>query len=320
MLIVQKFGGSSLDGPDRLRRSAEIVSALWAQGHSTAVVVSAMGESTDSLVSMARELDGCPSPREMDMLLSSGEQQSAALMAMTLKGMGLEAMSLTGWQSGILTNSIHGDAAIEQTLPWRVQKALRRGICPVVTGFQGVDIEGDITTLGRGGSDTSAVALAAALKADSCRIYSDVAGVYTADPRLIKDARHIERMDLGDMLILAHSGSQLMHSKSVSMAMEEGVEPELFSSFGEDGMSRLCRMDYDSRPDYAGVTCDRERSQLTLAGKACSPQTLRDMAAILRDNGLDALGGRAGEGFAWLKLRPEQLIYGLELIHEAYFG
>ena len=320
MPIIQKFGGSSLEGMERLRRSAEIVRQARLRGEEPVVVVSAMGESTDSLCELALEIDPRPSRREWDALLSSGEQQSAALMAMMLRSMGLEAISLTGWQSGIFTSSRHSDADIEQTLPWRVSEALRQGQTPVVCGFQGVDIKGDITTLGRGGSDTTAVALAAALGAEHCRIYSDVAGVYSADPRLIKDAVHIDKMDIRDMLTLSHSGSQLLHAKSVALAMEQAVDMELFSSFGEKESSIVCPLRDAERPDYAGVTRDAERCQLTLVGKACGIDTLHRMAALLKDEGVEVHGGRAGEGFVWVKTPAEQLIFAMELVHREYFG
>ena len=319
MLIIQKFGGSSLDGPERLRCAAETVKAARMAGHRCVVVVSAVGDSTDHMAELALEIDPGHSKREWDALLSSGEQQSAALMAMMLGSMGVDAISFTGWQSGIYTNSIHADADVEQTLPWRVSAALRQNKTPVVTGFQGLDIKGDVTTLGRGGSDTTAVALAAALGADRCRIYSDVAGVYTADPRLIKDARHIPLMDMGDMLTLAHSGSQLLHAKSVALAMAEDVELELYSSFGEEQMSVVRRLEDEERPDYAGVTRDKERCQLTIVGKACTVQTLRDISALLKDEGIEVMGGRAGDGFCWVKLMPQQLDFALGLVHSKYF-
>lgn len=319
MPIIQKFGGSSLAGAERIRRSAAIVEDMRRSANEVVVVVSAMGESTDELSSLALQIDPKPSKRELDALLCAGEQQSAALMAMTLRHAGLPAISLTGWQSGILTNSRHGDADIEQTLPWRVTEALRQRLIPVVTGFQGLDIKGDMTTLGRGGSDTTAVALAAALGAERCMIYSDVPGVYTADPRLIREARHMERMDIRDMLTLSHSGSQLLHWKSVALAMEESVALELLSSFGDSGTSLVCPLAEKERPDFAGVTRDAELSQLTLVGKACSAQTLRDIVYLLKSEGVDALGGRAGEGFVWVKTDPMQLIFAMELVHRAYF-
>lgn len=319
MSIVQKFGGSSLAGAERIRRSAAIAGDMRRSGKDVVVVVSAMGESTDELSRLAHEIDPSPSKRELDALLSSGEQQSAALMAMALRAAGLPAISLTGWQSGIFTNSRHSDADIEQTLPWRVSEALRQGLIPVVTGFQGVDIKGDITTLGRGGSDTTAVALAAALGAERCMIYSDVPGVFTADPRLIKEARHIERMDIRDMLTLSHAGSQLLHWKCVELALEQGVSMELLSSFGDNGMSLVCPLSPDSRPDYAGVTRDTEHSRLTLVGRACTAQTLRDVVYLLKNEGIDALGGRAGEGFIWVQTDPAQLTFAMELVHRMYF-
>lgn len=319
MRIVMKFGGSSLADTQKIRAAAEKAALLHRQGYGVVVVVSAQADTTDDMIARAEQIHPNPPVREMDAFLSAGEQMSAALMAMTLSAMGLPAVSLTGMQAGILTDGAYGNAQVLGLCNHRIENELAAGKIVVVAGFQGMNGKGDITTLGRGGSDTTAVALAAALKAERCMIYSDVPGVYTADPRLIKEARHIERMDIRDMLTLSHSGSQLLHWKSVAMALEQGVSPELLSSFGHSGASVVCPLSEEERPDYAGVTRDAELSQLTLVGKACSAQTLRDLVYLLKSEGVDALGGRAGEGFVWVKTDPAQLMFAMELVHRAYF-
>ena len=223
MLIVQKFGGSSIADGDRLRRAAGICMRQRLNGNEVVVVVSAMGDTTDLLADRARVLGGKPSPREMDALITTGEQQSAALLVMTMESLGIPAVSLAGWQAGIYTDCRYGDSDIRLIAPVRIREALSRGRVPVVTGFQGVCAAGDITSLGRGGSDTTAVALAAALESDCCEIYTDVDGIYTADPRLIPDAVKLDAIDYRDMLALAEAGSQVLHAKSVELAMANSV-------------------------------------------------------------------------------------------------
>ena len=319
MLIVQKFGGSSLADAERLRRAAGICMAARNRGHSVVMVVSAMGDTTDGLIELAHTISSAPPARELDALMSTGEQRSAALMAITLESMGVSALSLTGWQAGMYTDGTHGDAALELTMPTRISAALRAGVTPVVAGFQGVDIRGDVTTLGRGGSDTSAVALSAALPAQRCEIYTDVNGIYTADPRLVGGARRLSEIDYGDMLLLARGGSQVLNARSVELAEAGGVDIYLLSSAGEPGYSVVRRLENERRPDFAGVTRDTARSCVTLVGKGCRSHTLPELAALLTDAGVSVRGGRMGAGYASVKTDPGQLSFALEKVHEYIF-
>ena len=203
MLIVQKYGGSSLKDPERLRHVARMCKERSAGGAELVVVVSAMGGTTDVLTDRAHEMNTAPSARELDALVTTGEQQSAALLVMAMEETGLPAVSLTGWQAGILTDAGYGNSDIRLISPGRIRAELSRGRVPVVTGFQGVCAAGDVTSLGRGGSDTTAVALAAALEADECEIYTDVDGIYTADPRLVDTAKKLDEITYDEMLDLA---------------------------------------------------------------------------------------------------------------------
>lgn len=229
MRMVQKFGGTSLAEPRLLRRAAAIA-AQAAQNGQVAVVVSAQGDTTDRLIAQAAEVSPGPAARELDTLLSAGEQMSAALLAMTLAARGTAARSLVGWQAGIHTDGGFGGARITDIDPSRVLAAMEGGVIPVVAGFQGVSA-GEITTLGRGGSDTTAVALAIALGADVCRIYTDVDGVYDRDPRRDPAARRYARIGYGDMLALARSGAQVLHPRCVELARAHGLPLEVRSTF-----------------------------------------------------------------------------------------
>ena len=231
MLIIQKFGGSSVRDAERIRNAAQIIAEAFRAGHDIVVVLSAQGDTTDELLNKAAELNPRPSARELDMLLTTGEQQSVALMAMCLEDMALPVTSLTGWQAGIRTDAAHGSARITQIEPDRILRELERRRIVLVTGFQGVSEAGDYTTLGRGGSDTTAVALAAALHADRCQIYTDVEGVYTADPRKDKTAEKLDEISYDDMLKLISSGAQVLMDRSVELARRHGVELEVLSSF-----------------------------------------------------------------------------------------
>lgn len=229
MLVVQKYGGSSLADGQRIRSAAQKVAQQVRWGNQVVVVVSAQGNTTDDMLDrlMTRE----PEPRELDAYLASAEQQSAALMAMALQELGLPAVSLTGLQAGLLTDSNHQDARVRQLNSNRIRQELDQGRTVVVTGFQGVDIHGDITTLGRGGSDTTAVALAAFLKADRCMIYTDVDGVYDRDPRKYPDALRFEVIGYDAMLKLAREGAQVLHDRSVELAKQHRVSIQVLSSF-----------------------------------------------------------------------------------------
>ncbi len=231
MLIVQKFGGSSVADAEKIRRVAGIIADTFCEGHDVIVVLSAQGDTTDELLEKAAEINDKPSKRELDMLLSTGEQASIALMAMALEKLGLPVVSLTGWQIGMLTDSNYGNAHIKKINPERLRRELDKRRIVLVAGFQGINRYDDITTLGRGGSDTSAVAIAAALHADACHIYTDVEGVYTADPRKVEGARKLEEITYDEMLELASLGAQVLHNRCVEMAKRYGVNLEVRSSY-----------------------------------------------------------------------------------------
>lgn len=231
MRIVQKFGGTSLMDTQRILTAAGRAAGLARQGDQVVVVVSAQGHTTDQLVAQAWELTEQPSPREMDAYLSAGEQMSAGLMAMAIQSLGCDAVSLTGWQAGLRTDETYGNARVQGLNNRRIEEALEQGKIVVVTGFQGVNDRGDITTLGRGGSDTTAVALAAFLKADLCQIYTDVDGVYDKDPRKYPDAVKYERIGYDAMLELARQGAQVLHDRSVELGKQYKVPIQVISSF-----------------------------------------------------------------------------------------
>ena len=231
MLIVQKYGGTSLEDRERMEAAARRMSDLARQGHKVVAVVSAQGHTTDRMIAKAAELNRRGSAREMDAYLAAGEQMSAGLMTMAIGALGHPAVSLTGWQAGIHTDGVHGNARILSVDTDRIQKELDRGRIVVVAGFQGIDPEGDITTLGRGGSDTTAVALAAYLKADKCQIFTDVDGVYDRDPRLYADAIRFGCISYERMLALIENGAQVLHDRSVELAREFSMPVEVLSAF-----------------------------------------------------------------------------------------
>lgn len=234
-LIVQKYGGSSLADATSIKRVAERIYKTHREGNQVVVVVSAMGDTTDELLDLAGECTPKPAPRELDMLLTAGERISMALLAMTIKGMGIDALSFTGSQAGMITTPVHGAAKIVDVTPGRVREAIDEGAVAIVAGFQGFSRDSrDITTLGRGGSDTTAVALAAALDADRCEIYSDVDGVYTTDPRIVSHARKLDAVSSEEMLELAAGGSKILHLRAVEYARRHGVEIHVRSSFSDD--------------------------------------------------------------------------------------
>lgn len=228
--IVQKFGGSSVANAERIFRVAKIITDAYAKGNEMCVVLSAQGDTTDDLIAKAEEINPNASKREMDMLLACGEQMSIALMAMAIEKLGYPVVSLCGWQVGMNTSSTHSFARIKKVTCERVKEELDKKRIVLVAGFQGVDKYGDVTTLGRGGSDTTAVAAAAALRADECRIYTDVEGVFTADPRLIPEARRLSAVDSEEMLRLASLGSQVLHERSAALALRFAVPLTVLSS------------------------------------------------------------------------------------------
>ena len=315
MLIVQKFGGSSIADGDRLRRAAGICMRQRQNGNEVVVVVSAMGDTTDLLADRARVLGAKPSPREMDALITTGEQQSAALLVMTMESLGIPAVSLAGWQAGIYTDCRYGDSDIRLIAPVRIREALSRGRVPVVTGFQGVCAAGDITSLGRGGSDTTAVALAAALESDCCEIYTDVDGIYTADPRLIPDAVKLDAIDYRDMLALAEAGSQVLHAKSVELAMANSVVIHLLSSFNDAPGSQVRALRDGSRADFAGITRSRTSGEISLAGKAADAAALSRAVLLLAAEGIEVLSGSVGDGRISVLVGEAEQPRAMQLLH-----
>jgi aspartate kinase len=273
-LLVQKYGGTSVGSVELINRVAARVAAVRERGDRIAVVVSAMGDSTDRLVDLAKQIAPEPLAREMDVLLTTGEQVSVALLAMALNVRGVPARSFTGAQVRVLTTSVHGRARIENVETERLRAALDEGVVPVVAGFQGVDSSGNITTIGRGGSDTTAVALAVALKADECQILTDVDGVYTADPRVVPDARRLEKLSFEEMLELAGQGSRVLHLRSVEFAAKYNVPLRVLSSFGDGPGTLICKEDQRvEAPVVAGVAFNRDEAQITVTGLPESPST-----------------------------------------------
>ena len=264
MLIVQKYGGTSVANPERIKNVAQRVARYRAQGDQVVVVVSAMSGVTDNLIKMARELMPLPNEREMDMLLATGEQTTIALTAIALHALDVPAISLTGAQAGIVTDGVHTKAKIKNITPKQVHALLSEGKVVIVAGFQGQTMEGQITTLGRGGSDLTAIALAAALKADLCQIYTDVDGVYTADPRIVPGARKLAEISYDEMLELAGLGAKVMQSRSVEFAKKFGVVFEVRSSLN-DNPGTIVKEETPSMEDVVirGVSLDKNQAKIT---------------------------------------------------------
>ena len=270
-LIVQKFGGSSVRDAERVKNAARIIAETYLKGNDVIVVLSAQGDATDDLIAKAMEINRHPSKREMDMLLSTGEQISVALCAMALESMGLPCVSLAAWQVGIHSTPQHSDARIQQIDPDRIRMELDSHRIVIVTGFQGVDNRGDVTTLGRGGSDTSAVALAAAFRADLCQIFTDVDGVYTADPRLVPNARKLEEITYDEMLELASQGAQVLHNRSVELAKKFRVNLEVLSSLERKPGTKVKEVTKVEKTNIAGVAKDTSIARIALMGVAHTP-------------------------------------------------
>ena len=287
-LIVQKFGGSSVANADRVRNVARIITETYRRGHKVVVVLSAQGDTTDDLIEKAREINSHPSKREMDMLLSTGEQISCALCAMAIENLGCPVVSLTGWQAGVRTDSAYGNARIKRVDAERILAELDKNAIVIVTGFQGVNKYDDITTLGRGGSDTSAVALAAALKADLCQIYTDVDGVYTADPRLVPGAMKLEEITFDEMLELATLGAQVLHNRSVEMAKRYNVNLEVISSFsGQPGTKVKEVAKTMEKTHISGVAKDKNVARLALVGLEDEPGIAFKIFSLLAKNNIN---------------------------------
>jgi aspartate kinase len=270
-LIVQKYGGSSVANAERLRNAANRIIETYNEGHSVVVVVSAQGDTTDDLIKKAFEVNENPSKREMDVLLSTGEQISMSLLAMAIENQGYHATSLTGFQAGIHTNSKYGNARIKNIDTERLYIELDKKNIVIVAGFQGRNKFDDITTLGRGGSDTTAVALAATLHADLCEIYTDVDGVYTADPRIVKNARRLDEISYDEMLELASLGANVLHNRSVEMAKKYGVHMVVRSSLNNHSGTVIREVENMEKMLIRGVTRDNDITRITVLGVEDTP-------------------------------------------------
>jgi aspartate kinase len=271
-LIVQKYGGTSVGDPDRIKNVAARVAKAYAKGDRIVVVVSAMSGVTDRLIKMAKEIMPLPNEREMDVLLATGEQTTIALTAIALQAIKVPAVSLTGAQAGIVTDGVHTKARIQNITPRRIHELLNQGNVVIVAGFQGQTPEGQITTLGRGGSDLTAIALAAAIKADLCQIFTDVDGVYTADPRIVPSARKLDEISYDEMLELASLGAKVMQSRSVEFAKKFGVVFEVRSSLNENPGTIVKEEAKNMEAVVVrGVSLDRNQAKITLVGVPDKP-------------------------------------------------
>ncbi|MBB6730539.1 aspartate kinase [Cohnella zeiphila] len=287
-LYVMKFGGSSVGTTERMQRVAQRIVDKKLQGHQVVVVVSAMGDTTDDLIDKSSELNAQPPAREMDMLLTTGEQISTALLAMAIHKLGHAARSFTGWQAGIETEAVHGKARITNIEPKRLLSALGRGEIVIVAGFQGMTEDGEITTLGRGGSDTTAVALAAAVQADACEIYTDVDGVYSTDPRVVKCARKLDVISYDEMLELAHLGAAVLHPRAVEYAKHHRVRLVVRSSFTQNE-GTLVREEpaMEQGVVVSGIAFDKNVARISILGVEDVPGVLANVFGALADAGID---------------------------------
>ncbi|MEN9739783.1 MAG: hypothetical protein RLZ72_49 [Actinomycetota bacterium] len=287
-LIVQKFGGSSVADAESIKRVARRIVATKQAGHDVVVAVSAMGDTTDELIDLAHSVTDNPDPREMDMLLTTGERISMALLAMAVKSLGVDARSYTGSQAGMITDSQHGAARIVDVTPDRVREALDEGAIAIVAGFQGFNRDSkDITTLGRGGSDTTAVALAAALNADVCEIYTDVDGVFTADPRIVSKAHKVDVVTFEEMLELAAAGAKVLHIRAVEYARRHGVTLHVRSSFAdkEGTLVVAARGENMEEPIITGVAGDLSEGKITIIGVPNVPGKAAEIFTIVAGSG-----------------------------------
>lgn len=287
MLVVMKFGGSSVADLDKIRHVAERCIEKWKEGNQVVVVLSAMGKTTDQLIAKANEITKMPSRRELDMLLATGEQVSVSLMALTMIQMGVTAISLNAWQVPMYTNSAYQNAKLKRIDTERIQKELDSNKIVVVTGFQGVNKYEDITTLGRGGSDTTAVALAAALNADLCEIYTDVDGVYSADPRIVPDATKMDEVTYEEMLELASLGAKVLHNRCVEMARRYNVRLVVRSSMTTEEGTIVKERTKMEKMLISGVASDKNIAKITVAGMKDEPESTFRLLNLMAKNGVN---------------------------------
>ena len=289
-LIVQKYGGTSVATAERIKSVAKRVAKFSGAGHRLVVVVSAMSGETNKLIALANEIQHSPDPRELDVIMSTGEQVTIGLLSMALMELGLKARSYTGGQVRILTDNSHTKARIQKIEEERMRADLAEGRIVVVAGFQGVDAEGNVTTLGRGGSDTTAVALAAALKADECQIYTDVDGVYTTDPRVVPGARRLKTVTFEEMLEMASLGSKVLQIRSVEFAGKYRVRMRVLSSFEEEGEGTLITFEEDEKMEQAvisGIACNRDEAKITVMGVPDRPGIAYAILGPIGDANID---------------------------------
>ena len=289
-LIVQKYGGTSVGSPERIKNVAKRVAAARQEGHDVVVVVSAMSGETNRLVALAHEMQEFPDPRELDVVLATGEQVTIGLLAMALKNIGVEAKSYTGWQVAVKTDTAHTKARIEDIDSDKMRADLAQGKVVIVAGFQGINSVGDISTLGRGGSDTSAVALAAALKADECQIYTDVDGVYTTDPRVVPEARRMDTITFEEMLELASLGSKVLQIRSVEFAGKYQVRLRVLSSLTEGGNGTLITFEEDENMEKAvvsGIAFDKNQARINVRGVPDKPGIAYQILGAVADANID---------------------------------
>jgi aspartate kinase len=292
-LIVQKYGGTSVANSERIQNLAKRVARFKEQGHQIVVVVSAMSGETNRLIALANEISAKPNPRELDVIVSTGEQVTIGMTALALQEIGLKARSYTGSQVRILTDESHGKARIINIDGQNMLRDLDNGYVVVVAGFQGCDANGNITTLGRGGSDTTGVALAAALKADECQIYTDVDGVYTTDPRIVPEARRLEKITFEEMLELASQGSKVLQTRSVEFAGKYRVKLRVLSSFQEEGNGTLITFEEDSKDDnmeeplISGIAFNRDEAKITISGVPDRPGIAYQILGPIADANID---------------------------------
>ena len=292
-LIVQKFGGTSVATPERIKSLANRVNRFKKQGHQIVVVVSAMSGETNRLIALANEITTTPSLRELDVIISTGEQVSIGMTALALQELGLKAKSYTGSQVKILTDASNGKARIIDIDGQNMKKDIDNGYVVVVAGFQGCDADGNITTLGRGGSDTTGVALAAALGADECQIYTDVDGVYTTDPRVVPEARRLDRITFEEMLELASQGSKVLQTRSVEFAGKYKVKLRVLSSFEEEGNGTLITFEEDSKDDnmeqplISGIAFNRDEAKIMVLGVPDTPGIAYQILGPIADANID---------------------------------
>ena len=289
-LIVQKYGGTSVGSPERIKNVAKRVAAARQAGHDVVVVVSAMSGETNRLVALAHEMQEFPDPRELDVVLSTGEQVTIGLLAMALKNIGVDAKSYTGWQVAVKTDTAHTKARIEEIDSDKMLADLKAGRVVIVAGFQGISSAGDISTLGRGGSDTSAVALAAALKADECQIYTDVDGVYTTDPRVVPEARRMDTITFEEMLELASLGSKVLQIRSVEFAGKYQVRLRVLSSLKDGGNGTLITFEEDENMEKAvvsGIAFDKNQARINVRGVPDKPGIAYQILGAVADANVD---------------------------------